>query len=46
MKTQTMVVLLAALALVAFAIYFKHAVRAGGEFKGREFYIEATDSKR
>ena len=45
MKTQTMVVLLGALLLIAFAIYFKDAVKAGGKFKGSEFYIEATDSK-
>lgn len=46
MRTQTMVVLLAALVFLAFAVYFKDAVRAGGKFRGGEFYIEAADSHR
>ena len=45
MKTQTMAVCLAAIALIAFAIYFKDAVKAGGKFRGGEFFIEATDAK-
>ena len=45
MRTQTMIVCLAAIALIAFAIYFKDAVKAGGRFKGGEVYIEATEAK-
>lgn len=45
MKTQTMVVCFAAIALIAFAIYFKGTVKAGGKFNGGGFFIEATDAK-
>lgn len=33
-------------ALIAFALYFKADVKAGGKFKGGEFFIEATDKKK
>ena len=32
--------------LTAFALYIKADVKAGGRFKGGEFFIEATDKEK
>lgn len=46
MKTTTVIVWLSAIALVGFALYFKGDVRAGGRFRGGEFFIQASDKQK
>jgi len=43
MSTQMMIVCLAVLAVVAFAVHRKRSVKAAGRLGASEFSLEATD---